>query len=354
MKAFIALLVVAIAVGGGVGGAVIFFAAQEDAAPEQAQATDFPTPTLSRASASIAPSSAEPIQAAAPEPSQADGAGTAPSQEELASLRQRARSGELSQEEVAQLRQRFQQGGAGGGGGGPGGGFGRFGQGGGGSLAGAIEGMDSGILTLATEQGSQQARLGLETVVRITRTGGLDDLEAGMTVSVQGQRDGSRFVAETVAVIPEGTDGGPGAGAGGRGGGGSGQAGGGGRFGPGGGGGGGGPGGGGGGFGQRGGGGGPGQGGGGGAPSPRLFGTVDSIGTDSLTINAQQGPLQVTVEAQTSFVFTSLGGPEDLTEGMQVTVLGPQGEDGVVDARAILVTLETTDGGGSSSSGTSP
>ena len=95
-----------------------------------------------------------------------------------------------------------------------------------------------------------------------------------------------------------------------------------------------------GGFGGGGGGGtGDGTGGGGGG----LFGTIETIEGDTLTINTARGPLQADVGPETTIQLFTDGTLADLEAGMQVTVTSERAADGTVVATSITVVPE---GGG--------
>jgi len=75
-----------------------------------------------------------------------------------------------------------------------------------------------------------------------------------------------------------------------------------------------------------------------------LTGTIETIEDNVLTLNTPQGPLEATVgESTTVRRFTEAVLP-DLSVGMRVTVTGQRGEDGVVQARSILVIPEAVEG----------
>ena len=116
------------------------------------------------------------------------------SEEELADLRQRIQSGEVTQEELAELRQRFQ------GAGGDGTGF--FG---GAGLTGTVQSVQGNVVTVETSQGPSQATVGADTNIQKTDRGTLEDLVIGVRVTVVGQRgaDGT-FQADSISILPEG------------------------------------------------------------------------------------------------------------------------------------------------------
>ena len=233
MKSLVTL-VVAVIVGASVGGAflagLVIGRGDSEAAAAPAPAPGFPTPTVSRTAqqataesqqGSSGPSSAQPT------------AGTV----DVARLRElalKAQSGELTEAEATELRQARQQfggGGAAGGGGGAagrfGGGFGGGGGGFGGGLRGTIQGIDGNTITVETSQGPLQVTVAADISVSLFTTGGLDDLETGMNITVNGERGEDGGVqANAITVIPEGTELFGGGGGGRRGGGGDGSGGG--------------------------------------------------------------------------------------------------------------------------------
>ena len=188
-KAFVLLLVIVLVLGGGLGGAfaggVALGKSQGDGAVPAANTIAAPTLTPSN-----------------------QGLSGQPSQSDLAEIRQRIQSGEVTQEELSQLRQQF-QGQAGGGPGGLGfggaGGQGTLGRGG---LVGTVESLDGNTLTVNTSQGPLQASLGEDTVIQMFAEGSLSDLKVGTRVTVTGQRgeDGS-VQANSILLIPEGQEG---------------------------------------------------------------------------------------------------------------------------------------------------
>ena len=196
-KGFVSLLVgvlvLGVAIGGSFLGGLVIGKGQE-----------------AEAAASVAPVPQPP--AAVPQTSgQTDG-------QTLGSLREQFQSGELSPEDLAALRERFQGqagggrpggGGFGGGGGPGGGGFGggaRFG--GGGGLTGTIERVDGNTITVNTPLGALQATTGDDTIIQKFTEGTIADLQAGLRVSVTGQRAGDgTVVATSILITPEGGEG---------------------------------------------------------------------------------------------------------------------------------------------------
>ena len=117
----------------------------------------------------------------------------------LEQLRAQIQSGQVSPEEQAQLRQQFQ------------GGFGGGGQAGGlggrGGITGTVETIDGNKITLSTQQGTLEATLREDIVVRITSEVLLSDLTAGMRVTVSGERgEDGIFETGAITVIPEGSE----------------------------------------------------------------------------------------------------------------------------------------------------
>ena len=115
--------------------------------------------------------------------------------EDLDQLRERFRSGEINPEDLDQLRQRFS---------------GRFGQGipSGGGVTGIVEEVEGNILTVDTSQGALQATINDETVVQKFAEGTLEDLQAGVRVTVIGQpgEDGA-VEARSILITPAGAGG---------------------------------------------------------------------------------------------------------------------------------------------------
>ena len=74
-----------------------------------------------------------------------------------------------------------------------------------------------------------------------------------------------------------------------------------------------------------------------------LFGTIETVEGDTLTINTQRGPLQAAVGSETTIQLFTDGTLADLAAGMQVTVVSERADDGSVVATSITVIPE---GGG--------
>ena len=117
--------------------------------------------------------------------------------------------GQLSQEQLDQFRQQFQ---------------GQVGQDAGGlgfadrgGLTGTIEKIEGSTLTVNTAQGPLQATIGASTAIQRFAEGTLEDLLAGVQVTVTGQRGEDGTVeATSILITPEGVGGLPGTFFGGR------------------------------------------------------------------------------------------------------------------------------------------
>ena len=310
MKFFLIMLLGVAVLGAGLGGGAVAWTIFRDDGSSEATAVDFPRPTVIAASqvasetapsadtsdaddASEAPSTSA-VQVA---PSTlAEPATDGPTQEQLAELRERFQSGEVTEEELAELREQFQ-----GGGGFGGGGFGGFG-GGFAPMVGAIESIDGNLVSVGTPEGVLTAMVGGDVIVSISSETGIEGLELGQQVSVIGERDDTgSFLASAIMVVTEG-----GAFGGGRTGG------------------------------QRQG----GFGGGGFGGTRALTGTVDSIEEGRITIDTEQGPLPVAVNEETTVRITSQGTIGDLEPGMNVVIIGQPDEDGQVVANSVNVLPE--------------
>ena len=82
-----------------------------------------------------------------------------------------------------------------------------------------------------------------------------------------------------------------------------------------------------------------------------LFGTIEAIEGDTLTINTPRGPLQASVGPETTVQIFADGTLADLETGMQVTVISERADDGSVVATSITVTPEGGGGFGGRLSG---
>ena len=74
-----------------------------------------------------------------------------------------------------------------------------------------------------------------------------------------------------------------------------------------------------------------------------LFGTIETVEGDTLTIDTARGPLQVAVGPETTIQIFAEGTLAELEAGMRVTVTSERAADGSVVATSIVVTPE---GGG--------
>ena len=316
MKFFVILLLGVVVLGAGLGGGAVAWTILRDDVSNGSVAVDFPRPTViarPQQAAQTAPSgdtaadtsdAVDADNSVAPSVSAVPDAPSAiavpltegPTQEQLAELRERFQSGEVTQEELAELRQQFQDAGGFGGGG-----FGGFG-GGFTPMVGAIESIDGNLVNVATPDGTLTAIVGGDATVSISTETGVEGLELGQQVSVVGERDDTgSFLASTITVVTAG-----GAFGGGRTGG------------------------------QR-------QGGFGGGRfggTRALTGTVDSIEESSITIETEQGPLPVAVNDDTIVRLTSQGAIGDLETGMTVVIIGQPDEDGQVMATSVNVVPE--------------
>ena len=85
-----------------------------------------------------------------------------------------------------------------------------------------------------------------------------------------------------------------------------------------------------------------------------LFGTIESIEGDTLTINTQRGPLQADVGPETTILIFADGTLADLEPGMQVSVISERADDGSVIATSITLRPEGGGGFGGGSFGGEP
>ena len=301
-------------------------------ASQQADLSQFPTPTRSQAAAqpTLQP---EPVQTQSGQGEEAsDTSDVAPlSQEELQQLVQRLRSGELSEEEAQQAIQRIQSQLGGG-------------QGGGGLVGrqavGTIESIEEGSIVVVTEVDTVIGRVGEATNVSITSVLEPAALTDGSQVMVVSERVEGSTLARTITIVPE-EQGGFGRGLGGLGGGQGGTGG----FGRG--------------LGGLGGGQAPvggfggrqdttgglggAQGGQGAVGNRPLLGTIESIADGGFTLETQQGPLPIAMNEETVVVETRQGTLADLEVGLRVRLSGAEDESGAIDARSVIVTPEGLD-----------
>ena len=71
-----------------------------------------------------------------------------------------------------------------------------------------------------------------------------------------------------------------------------------------------------------------------------LSGTVEGIEGGTVTVQTSQGPLLAAVGEDTVIQMFAQGTLGDLQAGATVTVIGPTGEDGTVDAQSIIIAPE--------------
>ena len=348
MKAFILLAVGAILVGVGGVFAGCSSSSEKVASEDTSVIASFPTPTRSLATQAPTAASQRSTEQVQEERTERSGPGQSveePDPEELARLRDRLQSGDITPDELAALRESFQRAG------------GRGGSDAGRGLLGEIESIDGDRLTISTTQGPLLATVGPDTAILITSDGSLENLKTGMSVQVNGERgEGGGLHADAISVTPEDEDGQFGGrfrafrqgqdqggqsqaaergGFGGQSGGGSDvfrQA-------------------------QGEGGGGPGGQSGGGFGGFRqgqaqsgfggqrgLRGTIESIEDNGLTLETSQGPLRVSIGSDTVIRITSEGGMEDLATAMRVFVSGQRDEAGDIAASSIVVVPGDVDG----------
>ena len=165
-KAFVLLVVAILVLGGGLGGAFAGGVAVGKGQNEGTPTNSLPQPSSDQTQTPFDPS-------------------------------------QLSQEQLQQIREQFLgQGGAGGGEGGFGG---RGGFGGGGGLIGTIETIEGDTVVVDTPQGPLQAVVGADTVIQKFVEGTSEDLQAGIRVTVTGDRaeDGT-VQARSILITPEG------------------------------------------------------------------------------------------------------------------------------------------------------
>ena len=170
-KAFIVLMMAILALGGSIGGAFAGGVAVGKGQNEEAPANSVPQSPSGQTQTPFDPS-------------------------------------QLSQEQLQQIREQFLgQGDTGGGEGGFGdGGFrGRGGFGGGSGLIGTIETIEGSTVTIDTPQGPLEAIIDAATVIQRFAEGTAQDLQAGIRVTVTGERaeDGT-VQARSILITPEG------------------------------------------------------------------------------------------------------------------------------------------------------
>ena len=348
----VGILVLGLAAGCG--------SAENDApAAAQADLSEFPTPTKSLASTKSDATDAPESSGSQTQPTDEmdeDTENEPISEEELQQILQRIQSGEMSPEEFMQIAEQLEAQ--------FGGEVGGFGGMSGTQAFGTIQSIDGNAITIETETGAVTANLATDTMISVTSVLEPSDLAEGMQVTAFSERVDGRTTARMIIIEPEGQEAGFGPrGQGGQDGGGFGGP-----------------------FTGRppiriapgqdgflrgngsvqvvesevitGGPGGPGaivvfegtftedadlgaegQSGGGGFAGamgvPPLFGSIESVSGNVITIDTQQGPLPVTLDDETFISQTKQGTVEDLEVGMQVTAFGTSGEDGTIEAQVV-------------------
>lgn len=68
-----------------------------------------------------------------------------------------------------------------------------------------------------------------------------------------------------------------------------------------------------------------------------LSGTLEKVEGNTLTINTAQGTLRATISTDTAIQVFAEGTLQDLTPGLQITVVGQREGDGTVAARSIII-----------------
>ncbi len=71
-----------------------------------------------------------------------------------------------------------------------------------------------------------------------------------------------------------------------------------------------------------------------------LSGTIEGIEGDTVTVITSQGPQRATVGEDTVIQVSAQGTLGDLSAGATVTVIGPTGENGTVEAQTIIIVPE--------------
>ena len=348
----VGILVLGLAAGCG--------SAENDApAAAQADLSEFPTPTKSLASTDSDATDAQESSGSQTQPNDAtdgDAENDPISEEELQQILQRIQSGEMSPEEFMQIAEQLEAQ--------FGGEVGGFGGMSGTQAFGTIQSIDGNAITIDTETGAVTANLATDTMISVTSVLDPSELAEGMQVIAFSERVDGRTTARMITIEPDGQE----AGFGQRGQGAQDSSGFGGAF-----------------TGRQripiprgqggfpggnervqvveseiitGGPGGPGarvvlegtftedaafgsegQSGAGGFAGamgvPPLFGSIESVSGNVITIDTQQGPLPVTLDEETIISQTKQGTIEDLEVGMQVTAFGPSGEDGTIEAQVV-------------------
>ncbi|MDA1096626.1 MAG: hypothetical protein O3B84_05160, partial [Chloroflexi bacterium] len=82
------------------------------------------------------------------------------------------------------------------------------------------------------------------------------------------------------------------------------------------------------------------------AGGSRITGTIEAITDGVITLNTQQGPIEVAVGTETTIELTRPGELGDLAVGGTVTVVGTRGDDGTFGAATVTVVPEGRVGAG--------
>ena len=79
-----------------------------------------------------------------------------------------------------------------------------------------------------------------------------------------------------------------------------------------------------------------------------LSGTVESVEDGKIIVNTPQGPLEATIGPETVIQRTEVSvlSADELSEGVQVQIVGQPSETGVIDAASIFVVPEGAGGFG--------
>ena len=326
MKAFAVLIIVTIAIGGGIGGAIIMATgsdSNDNAIPVVTTQENFPTPTRSQAPASNSTATNTGTQSQVVITSESEQENDTLSAEELQQLREKLQSGlqsgDLTSEELAEIRGRLQA---------------HFRSQFGGTergsfnferVRGTVLSVNDSAVTVKTETGQITTSISSDTTFRITTllqvTGSQvidENLERGENVTAIIERgEGGTNIARMLLIQPEnnftsGQNRTAFLGRGGQGGGGGGLRGG----------------------AQA----GRGRGGSTGmaqAGNRPLIGSVVSTDADSVVLETQQGQLKVTINETTTIVRRSEGTIEDIAEGYEILIVGSREEDGTISANSV-------------------
>jgi len=181
-----------------------------------------------------------------------------------------------------------------------------------GAVAGRVQQVENNSVTVQTQQGTATVRLTEQTRVEKTAAGTIADLQPGTQVVVQGQAQSSGEI--TASVITLATGGGQ-FGQGGQGGQGGFQA--------------------------KGGQGGQGGFQGKGGQGAFIFGSVQKVEGDTLTIQTQQGTTTVRITDQSRIEKTVAGALTDIQPGVQIVAQGQPSEGGGVTAALVRIVATT-------------